>query len=193
MDSEHESKDKSSLSHRWQELPRLKRRLVIATVVAIDAILGLMFQSGIGNGIDAILLGNLPNDMVWLSQSIQLISMGFLLVKVVFDDVQQGWLRTVLMAFSPLFLLFVVLFTIELLMIGLGANRGPFLTFMMARTAPLSSSMLFPAFGVVHHACILILKVKFARLRKPNQSLRRAIRHLTNTSLGWVFCARVQT
>ena len=118
MDSEHESKDKSSLSLRWQELPRLKRRLVIATVVAIDAILGLLFQSGIGNGIDAILLGNLPNDMVWLSQSIQLISMGFLLVKVVFDDVQHGWFRTVLMAFSPLFLLFVVLFTIELLMIG---------------------------------------------------------------------------
>lgn len=122
MDSEHESKDKSSLSHWWQELPRLKRRLVIATVVAIDAILGLMFQSGIGNGIDAILLGNLPNDMVWLSQSIQLISMGFLLVKVVFDDVQHGWLRTVLMAFSPLFLLFVVLFTIELLMIGLDSS-----------------------------------------------------------------------
>ena len=87
MDSEHESKGKTSLSIKWLGLSRLKQRLVIATVVALDAMLGLLYQSGIGNGIDAILSGNLPNDMVWLLQSIQLISMGFLLVKIVFDDV----------------------------------------------------------------------------------------------------------
>ncbi len=122
MDSEHESKGKTSLSIKWLGLSRLKQRLVIATVVALDAMLGLLYQSGIGNGIDAILSGNLPNDMVWLLQSIQLISMGFLLVKIVFDDVAQGWLRSSLMVLSPLFLLFVVLFTIELLMIGLDTN-----------------------------------------------------------------------
>jgi len=108
-----------SVRERLGELSRLQRRLLIATVVALDAMLGLLYQSGISNGIDALIGGNLPNDMVWLSQSLQLISMGFLLVKVVFDDLPAGWLRSGLMVLSPLFLLLVVLFTIELLMHGL--------------------------------------------------------------------------
>ena len=108
-----------SVRERLGELSRLQRRLLVAAIVALDAILGLLYQSGISNGIDAVLGGNIPNDMVWLSQSLQLISMGFLLVKVVFDDLPSGWLRSGLMVLSPLFLLLVVLFTIELLMKGL--------------------------------------------------------------------------
>jgi len=108
-----------SVRERLGELSRLQRRLLVAAIVALDAILGLLYQSGISNGIDAVLGGNIPNDMVWLAQSLQLISMGFLLVKVVFDDLPSGWLRSGLIVLSPLFLLLVVLFTIELLMKGL--------------------------------------------------------------------------
>jgi len=75
-----------SLRQRWNNQSRLRRRLIIATVVAIDAILGLLYQNGLGNGIDWILASNLPNDMVWLFQLLQLILMGFMLVKIVFDD-----------------------------------------------------------------------------------------------------------
>ena len=122
MESEKESTSSSSILQRWQNISRLRKRLLIAAVISLDAILGLLYQSGIGNGIDALLFGNLPNDMVWLGQSVQLISMGFLLVKVVFDDVPHGKLRSALMIFSPLFLLLTVLFTIELLMIGLNTS-----------------------------------------------------------------------
>jgi len=108
-----------SVRERLGDLSRLQRRLLVAAVFALDAILGLLYQSGLGNGIDAVLGGNIPNDMVWLSQSLQLISMGFLLVKVVFDDLASGWIRSGLMVLSPLFLLLVVLFTIELLLNGL--------------------------------------------------------------------------
>jgi branched-subunit amino acid ABC-type transport system permease component len=103
-------------------MPRIKRRLLIAFIVAFDAVLGLLYQFGVSNGIDALLGGNIPNDMVWLSQSLQLISMGFLLVKVVFDDIKPGWPRTVMMAVSPLFLLIVVLVTVELLLLGLNVS-----------------------------------------------------------------------
>jgi len=92
-----------SVRERLGDLSRLQRRLLIATIFALDAVLGLLYQSGISNGIDAVLGGNIPNDMVWLSQSLQLISMGFLLVKVVFDDLTPGWYRSALMVLSPLF------------------------------------------------------------------------------------------
>jgi hypothetical protein len=69
MDLEKESNPSESILQRWQEMSRLRRRLLIAAIVSLDAILGLLYQSGIGNGIDALLFGNLPNDMVWLGQS----------------------------------------------------------------------------------------------------------------------------
>lgn len=111
-----------SLRIRWREMARFKRRLLIAAIVAFDAVIGLLYQRGVFNGIDAMLGGNIPNDMIWLSQSLQLICMGFLLVKVVFDDIKPGWPRTFLMSISPLFLLIVVLITVELLFIGLGVS-----------------------------------------------------------------------
>ena len=127
MESETVTEPSGSILHRWREMSRLRRRLLIAAVVSLDAIIGLLYQSGIGNGLDALLFGNLPNDMVWLGQSVQLISMGFLLVKIVFDDVPHGKIRAAMMIFSPLFLLFTVLFTIELLMIGLGTSATIYL------------------------------------------------------------------
>jgi len=54
-----------SVRERLGELSRLQRRLLIATVVALDAMLGLLYQSGISNGIDALIGGNLPTDMGW--------------------------------------------------------------------------------------------------------------------------------
>jgi ABC-type branched-subunit amino acid transport system permease subunit len=146
-----------SLRQRWNNQSRLRRRLIIATVVAFDAILGLLYQNGLGNGIDWILAGNLPNDLVWISQSLQLISMGFMLVKIVFDDLQQGWVRTSLMVFSPLFLLLVVLFTIELLMLGLDKSATIYFNFTSIGFSTLTWSSTYLAIAV---GCTLTYSVQ---------------------------------
>jgi len=146
-----------SVRERLGELSRLQRRLLIATVVALDAMLGLLYQSGISNGIDALIGGNLPNDMVWLSQSLQLISMGFLLVKVVFDDLPAGWLRSGLMVLSPLFLLLVVLFTIELLMHGLDKQATVYFNLSSIGFSTLTWSAMYLAIVV---GCTLTYSVQ---------------------------------
>ena len=146
-----------SVRERLGDLSRLQRRLLIAAIVALDAVLGLLYQSGISNGLDAVLGGNLPNDMVWLSQSLQLISMGFLLVKVVFDDLSHGWYRSVLMALSPLFLLLVVLFTIELLMRGLDTQATIYFNLSSIGFSTLTWSSTYLAIAV---GCTLTYSVQ---------------------------------
>ena len=157
MDLEKESNPSESIQQRWQEMSRLRRRLLIAAIVSLDAIIGLLYQSGIGNGLDALLFGNLPNDMVWLGQSVQLISMGFLLVKIVFDDVSHGKLRAAMMIFSPLFLLLTVLFTIELLMIGLGTSATIYLNLSSIGFSTLTWSSTYLAIAV---GCTLTYSVQ---------------------------------
>ena len=157
MDLEMESNPSESILQRWQEMSRLRRRLLIAAIVSLDAIIGLLYQSGIGNGIDALLFGNLPNDMVWLGQSVKLISMGFLLVKIVFDDVPHGKLRVALMVFSPLFLLLTVLFTIELLMVGLGTGATIYLNLSSIGFSTLTWSSTYLAIAV---GCTLTYSVQ---------------------------------
>ncbi len=141
----------------WGVLPRLQRRLLIAAVVGLDAVLGLLYQMGISNGIDAVLGGNIPNDMVWLSQSLQLISMGFLLVKVVFDDLPTGWARSGLMVLSPLFLLLIVLLTIELLMHGLDTKATIYFNLTSIGFSTLTWSATYLAIAV---GCTLTYSVQ---------------------------------
>lgn len=157
MESETVTEPSGSILNRWQEMSRLRRRLLIAAVISLDAILGLLYQSGSGNGLDALLFGNLPNDMVWLGQSVQLISMGFLLVKVVFDDVPHGKLRSALMVFSPLFLLLTVLFTIELLMVGLDTSAVIYLNLSSIGFSTLTWSSTYLAIAV---GCTLTYSVQ---------------------------------
>ena len=66
--------------------------------------------------------GNLPNDMVWLFQVAQAISCGFFYVKILYDDAKPSLLRSVGVAGSPLFLLIVVLVTLEFLFSGLDST-----------------------------------------------------------------------
>jgi branched-subunit amino acid ABC-type transport system permease component len=151
------SESMESVRERLGDLSRLQRRLLIAAVFALDAVLGLLYQSGISNGIDAVLGGNIPNDMVWLSQSLQLISMGFLLVKVVFDDLRPGWPRSVMMVFSPFFLLLVVLLTIELLMHGLDTRATIYFNLSSIGFSTLTWSSTYLAIAV---GCTLTYSVQ---------------------------------
>jgi len=110
----------TSLLERWQELSRGKRRLALTGIVAIDACLGLLVGMGSLNLVDALVLDNLPTDMVWLLQTLQLICTGFSMVKIFFDDMPSSRLRSFLIISSPLFLLLHVLFSLHVLLFGLG-------------------------------------------------------------------------
>jgi len=112
--------EENSLVERWGSLNRGTRRLTLTLVFAIDACLGLLMDSGSLNLIDALVLGNLPTDMVWILQTLQLICMGFSLVKIFFDDLPSGKLRSVLIASAPLFLLIHVLLSLHILLFGQG-------------------------------------------------------------------------
>ena len=107
---------------RWRTLPRGTKRLVITALVALDAILGLLHGAGSLNLLDLLLFGNLPGDLVWLLQTVQLICTGFAVVKVVFDDLPPSRLRVGVIALSPILLLIHVLFSLEILLRGQGLS-----------------------------------------------------------------------
>ena len=87
-----------------------------------DAFSGLLNQISSLNLLDHLMGGNLPNDMVWLFQVAQAISCGFFYVKILYDDAKPSLLRSVGVAGSPLFLLIVVLVTLEFLFSGLDST-----------------------------------------------------------------------
>ncbi len=74
------------LREHWNSLSRGTQRIVIALALSLDACSGLLYGFGSLNIIDAVLFGSLPTDLVWLLQTLQLICMGFAVVKVFFDD-----------------------------------------------------------------------------------------------------------
>ncbi len=93
---------------KWKDLSQGQRRTTIALLIILDANIGLLNGWGLLNLIDSLIGGNVPNDMVWLLQVMESISGGFFLVKILFDDVSAGWPRSIAIALSPLFLLFMV-------------------------------------------------------------------------------------
>ena len=87
---------------QFSELPRGTRRLIIAALLFVDAnFMGTLNGLGILNILDVLLGGGLPNDMVWLLQLVESIVSGFVVVKVLFDDVPSGIPRTCLLYTSP--------------------------------------------------------------------------------------------
>ena len=88
-----------SLSVYWASLSRLSKRLLVVSVLIFDSCLGLLFKLGLLNFVDFVLLDSLPSDFVWLLQTLQLISMGFGLVKIVFDDLKNNVILSVILAY----------------------------------------------------------------------------------------------
>ena len=104
---------------KWKDLSQGQRRTTIALLIILDANIGLLNGWGLLNLIDSLIGGNVPNDMVWLLQVMESISGGFFLVKILFDDVSAGWPRSIAIALSPLFLLFMVGLSLDNLFKGL--------------------------------------------------------------------------
>ena len=103
----------------WNSLNRGQRRLIVSLVIMVDAWVGLRYGSGSLNLLDKVLSGGIPNDMVWLLQIVLAISGGFMLIKILFDDVPESSARSLGIACSPLFLLFIVYLTLDILFKGM--------------------------------------------------------------------------
>lgn len=108
-----------SVKSSWNSLGRGKRRLLVSLLIIFDAWIGLHSGFGSLNLVDTVLGGGIPNDMVWLLQTVVAISGGFMLIKILFDDVPESPARSIGIAASPLFLLFMVWLTLDILFKGL--------------------------------------------------------------------------
>ena len=106
------------LRERWNFLSRGTQRIVIALAISLDACLGLLYDFGSLNLIDTLLFDNLPTDLIWLLQTLQLIGVGFVVVKVFFDDLPDSTIRTILIITSPFSLIVYILFSLHVLLLG---------------------------------------------------------------------------
>ena len=85
----------------------------------MESTAGLLQQFGVLNGIDLLLFDSLPTDLVWLLQTFTLICVGFGLVKIAFDDLSPGWMRSSVIATSPILLFLYVIMSLHILLLGL--------------------------------------------------------------------------
>ena len=108
-----------NLRSRWSQLERWKRRLLVSAFFFMESTAGLLRQFGVLNGIDLLLFDSLPTDLVWLLQTFTLICVGFGLVKIAFDDLSPGWMRSSVIATSPILLFLYVIMSLHILLLGL--------------------------------------------------------------------------
>ncbi len=133
---------------RWNSLSRGSRRTAIALLIIIDANIGLLKGWGLLNLLDSLAGGNVPNDMVWLLQVIESISGGFFLVKILFDDVPGSWPRSIAIALSPIFLLFMVGMSLDNLFKGLNDDVRLTFDLISIGTSTLTWSSTYLAIAV---------------------------------------------
>ena len=134
---------------RFSELPQGVRRLVFAVLLFFDSnYLGTLNGYGSLNILDMLLGDALPNDMVWLIQLIQSITAGFVVIKVLFDDVPSSPLRTLALLLSPFFMVAVTFYSLDLLLQGLGASAGFTLDLVSITTGTLTWSSTYLAIAI---------------------------------------------
>jgi len=134
---------------RFSTLHRGTRRLIIATVLFLDAnFLGTLNGLGSLNILDVLLGGGLPNDMVWILQVVESLSAGFVFVKILYDDVPSSIFRTIGLLLSPLFMVTLTFFTLDILMQGLEVTAGFTLDSASIATGTLTWSTTYLAIAV---------------------------------------------
>ena len=134
---------------QFSDLPRGTQRLIIAAVLFIDAnYLGTLNGLGSLNILYKVLGGGLPNDMVWLLQLVESIAAGFVVVKVLFDDVPSGIPRTAAIFLSPFFMVAVTFFSLHILLQGLGEDASFTLDLVSISTGTLTWSSTYLAIAI---------------------------------------------
>ena len=164
----------------------LSRPIFLAVLLLLDAlILGLLYGLGTLNLLDIVLLGSLPNDMVWLLQIVQSLSCGFALVKILLEtkpgnSPAVNRLRSAAILSSPALLFALVLFTIEMLMKGKGESAS--ITFDLTN---LGTSTLMWAATYLSIAIGLTLTYKVQRYGNFAQSELFMVGMYFGMILGW--------
>ena len=126
-----------------------QKRLIITSILFLDSlILGLTFGKGLFNLIDLLLLDKLPTDMIWLMQILESITAGFIVVKMLFDDIPKSNLRTALIFLSPIFLVMVVFVTLEALLQGLETRATITLDLISISTGTLTWASTYLAIAI---------------------------------------------
>mgnify|MGYP001179856944 FL=1 len=133
---------------QWSQLDRWKQRVAIASFLAIESTLGLLGQAGVLNVVDFLLFDSLPTDLVWLLQTFILICVGFGLVKIAFEDMRPGWLRSTIIATSPILLFFYILLIIHILLLGLGTSASVLIDLASLGTNTLTWSSTYLSIAV---------------------------------------------
>ena len=162
------------------------RRVTLAIFLLLDALLlGLLYGLGTLNLLDAILLGSIPNDMIWLLQVVQSLSCGFAIVKILLDTKPGdtpavNLLRSAAIISSPALLFALVLFTIEMLLKGQGETAS--ITFDLTN---LGTSTLMWAATYLSIAIGLTLTYKVQRYGNFAQSELFMVGMYFGMILGW--------
>ena len=139
----HEAREKFS------SLPRGIQRTIFAILLFIDSnLLGTSNRLGVLNLLDILVGGGLPDDLVWLLQIVESITAGFILVKVLFDDVPSSKVRTVGLILSPVFMIIVTFVTLDILLRGLDTGASFTLDTVSIITGTLTWSSTYLAIAI---------------------------------------------
>ena len=137
------------ITSKFSESPRGVRRIILAFLLFFDAnYLGTLNGYGSLNLVDFLLGDNLPNDMIWLIQLIQSITAGFIVIKVLFDDVPSSPLRMLSLLLSPFFMVAVTFYSLDLLFQGLDTSAGFTLDLVSISTGTLTWSSTYLAIAI---------------------------------------------
>ena len=174
-DSGDQTEEAALTLKRWQ-----KRTLFGLLLLLDSAVLGLLFHHGSLNGLNWIIGGSLPSDMIWLLQIVFSYLGGFSLIMVLFQDLPPGRSRRILQISSPLMIFILTLLIIELLFKG--QDKTASITFNT--TSILVSALLYSA-TYLSIAIGLTLTYKVQRYGNFAQSELFMVGMFVGLILGW--------
>jgi len=137
-------------SNKWSSIPRLWTRLIICSIILIDACIGLLFSEGSINLFNIIIDNKLPEEkgLIWLMQLFQAIAAAFGYVKIIFDDLPNNLFRTVSMILSPFFLMIAILIVCDFVLIGRDTTAAANLDLVQISTSTLKWSATYLSIAV---------------------------------------------
>ena len=175
QDSGDQTEEAKLTLKRWQ-----KRTLFGLLLLLDSAVLGLLFHHGSLNGLNWVIGGSLPSDMIWLLQIVFSYLGGFSLIMVLFQDLPPGRSRRILQISSPLMIFILTLLIIELLFKG--QDKTASITFNT--TSILVSALLYSA-TYLSIAIGLTLTYKVQRYGNFAQSELFMVGMFVGLILGW--------
>ena len=137
------------IRENYNQLSTLNKRVFFVLFLFFDSLfLGLSYGYGGLNFLDIILLDKLPTDLIWLLQILESISAGFLVIKILFDNIPPSRIRTLGIFLSPLFMLGVIFLTLEALLQGLETKATITLDLISISTGTLTWASTYLAIAI---------------------------------------------